>query len=34
MEELSKIIMKLTGLVKDEGLSPSDYFWAANQKMG
>lgn len=34
MEELSKIIMKLTGLVKDEGLFPSDYFWATESKDG
>lgn len=34
MDELGKIILELTGLVKDEGLSPSDYFWAAESKDG
>ena len=29
MDELGLLLMDLTRLVKEEGLSPSDYFWAA-----
>lgn len=34
MEELGKIMIELTGLVKYEGLSSSDYFWAAESVKG
>lgn len=34
MDEFGKVLMELTGLVKQEGLSPEDYFWAAESVKG